>query len=51
MKNIGKVPSNFKKRYNKLIQTEKLEELTTIGTTDPSVMRERFAFVYKELFK
>ncbi len=51
MKNINKIPSDFKKRYLKLIKTDKLEELTTIGTTDPTVMKKRFEFVTEALFK
>jgi uncharacterized protein with ParB-like and HNH nuclease domain len=51
MKNINKIPADFKNRYDALVKTEKLEELTTIGTTDPSVMRERFEFVNTSLFK
>jgi len=51
MKNSNKIPSNFKERYKELIETDRLEELTTIGTTDPNVVRERFEFVTDKLFK
>jgi uncharacterized protein with ParB-like and HNH nuclease domain len=51
MRHINKVPSNFKKRYQELIKTDKLEELTTIGTTDPTIVKERFDFVTQKLFK
>lgn len=51
MKNINRIPADFKNRYENLIKTEKLEELTTIGTTDPTVMKERFEFVHTSLFK
>ena len=51
MKNINKVPADFSKRYRDMIKLEKLEELTTIGTTDPTTVRERFEFVNQNLFK
>jgi uncharacterized protein with ParB-like and HNH nuclease domain len=51
MKNINKVPSDFAKRYRTMVKLEKLEELTTIGTTDPTTVRERFEFVNQNLFK
>ena len=51
MKNINRIPTDFKNRYEILIKTEKLEELTTIGTTDPTVVKERFEFVNTSLFK
>jgi hypothetical protein len=50
MQNINKVPSDFAKRYQRLIETAELEDLTTIGTTDPAVVRFRFDFVRKNLF-
>ncbi|SFJ30749.1 GmrSD restriction endonuclease domain-containing protein [Olleya namhaensis] len=51
MQNINRIPTDFKNRYETLIKTEKLEELTTIGTTDPTVVKERFEFVNTSLFK
>jgi hypothetical protein len=51
MKNLNKIPSDFVERYEQLTKTAKLEELTTIGTTDPTTVKERFAFVNQNLFK
>ncbi len=50
MQNLNKVPSDFADRYQRMIKTEELEELTTIGTTDPTVVRNRFEFVKQNLF-
>jgi len=50
MNNMNRIPDNFYDRYNKLIKTAKLEELTTIGTTDPKVIKERFEFINRFLF-
>lgn len=50
MQNLNRIPDNFSERYNAMIQTEELEELTTIGTTDPTVVRNRFRFVNQNLF-
>lgn len=50
MLNLDKVPKDFVHRYKQLTTSKKLEELTTIGTTDPSIVKERFAFVKQNLF-
>ncbi len=51
MKNNNKVPSDFINRFEELKKSEKLIELTTIGTTDPKVVRDRFEYVNNILFK
>ena len=51
MQNLNKVPTDFAERYNQMIKTDELEELTTIGTTDPTVVRNRFEFVKQSLFR
>jgi hypothetical protein len=50
MQNLNKVPNDFAERFSQMIKTEELEELTTIGTTDPTVVRNRFEFVKQNLF-
>jgi hypothetical protein len=50
MKNINKVPSNFTDRYSKVIESRELIEFTTIGTTDPTIIRKRFQLIKEKLF-
>lgn len=51
MHHIDKVPKDFEERYKDLVKSKRLENLTTIGTTDPTVIKERFQFVKEKLFK
>ena len=51
MQNLNNVPNDFASKYNILIKTKELEELTTIGTTDAAVVRDRFKFVKRNLFE
>ncbi len=50
MQNLNKIPTDFAERYNQMIKSNELEELTTIGTTDPTTVRNRFKFVKQNLF-
>jgi uncharacterized protein with ParB-like and HNH nuclease domain len=50
MNNLNRIPDNFNDRFNELKKSQKLEELTTIGTTDPKIVRERFEFINQVLF-
>lgn len=49
--NINKIPDNFSARYENLLEDPKFIELTTLGTTDAKVVKERFAYVEKKLIK
>ena len=49
IQNYNGIPENLGKRYGKLINDAKLETLTTIGTTDPATVRQRFKLVKKYL--
>jgi len=50
MQNLNNVPNDFAESYKLMIKTDELEELTTIGTTDPTVVKKRFEFVKQNLF-
>lgn len=47
--NIDNIPSNFKDRYQTLTKDPAFEEVTTLGTTDTSVVKRRFNLVKKHL--
>lgn len=51
MESINKVPSDLSERYSSLIESKELTELTTIGTTDPTVIKKRFQLVKEKLFQ
>ncbi len=47
--NIDNIPSNLGDRYRVLIEAAAFKEVTTLGTTDTSVVKRRFALVKKHL--
>lgn len=49
MDNITNVPVNLKDRYAALVADPAFEEVTTLGTTDVSVVKRRFELVRKHL--
>ncbi len=49
MQNYENIPANLAVRYKRLIEDPKFEALTTIGTTDPHTVRERYKLVKKHL--
>jgi len=49
LNNLGKLPSDIGKRYEKLLADKKFEDYTTIGTTDTKTVKERFAYVKSKL--
>jgi len=50
IKHKSKLKKDFKSNYLKLIKTKKFTDLTTIGTTDPTTVRNRFKLVTEYLF-
>jgi len=50
MNNNNRIPVNFKDNFITLTTSEELEELTTIGTTDPKTVSKRFDFVNNWLY-
>ena len=49
LRNLGTIPNDFVAKFNKLKSDENFNELTTVGTTDTSSVKERFALVEKYL--
>ena len=48
--NPGNLPNGFKQKYLKLVKDPKFEGVTTTGTTDTQVVRDRFEMVNSYLF-
>lgn len=51
LRNLKSIPEDFVNRFNKLKNDEHFNELTTIGTTDTSSVKERFSLVESYLLK
>lgn len=47
--NVNNLPKNLSDRYENLILDSDFTAFTTLGTTDPKIVKERFAFVKKHL--
>ena len=51
LNNISNLPNDLSERYENLVKDEKFIELTTMGTTDEKVLKERFLYVENHLIK
>lgn len=49
--NVNNLPNNLSERYEKLILDEKFFEYTTLATTDPKIVKERFEYVKEFLIR
>jgi hypothetical protein len=45
LNSIENLPQDLSERYERLIVDDRFIELTTIGTTDEKVLKERFSYV------
>ncbi len=49
LKNINKVPTNLKERYDDLLNDKQFIDYTSLGTTDTKTVKDRFKYVEKKL--
>lgn len=47
--NVNHLPNDLTERYEKLLTDENFIELTTLATTDAKIVKDRFAYVKKQL--
>lgn len=49
--NVNNLPNNLSEKYEALLVDDKFIEYTTIATTDAKIVKERFAYVKKQLIE